>query len=71
MKKIISLFLAFFMIFCLCANVCAEVVAFDANVEGGKITKDASVLINKDADEKFGDVYRTIHNVLPTMKMVS
>lgn len=64
MKKIISLGLAFVMVFCLCANVFAEMVATDAAISDGKITKDASVLINKDADEKLGDVYRTTHYVL-------
>lgn len=64
MKKILSLILAITMIFSICVTVFADVSVMDATVAEGKITTDASAAINKDADEKFGEVYRTNHTVL-------
>ena len=63
MKKTVALILAISMVFCFCANVCAEIVATDAVAEGGTITKETSEAINKEVDDKLGDVYRTSHTI--------
>ena len=64
MKKIISLVLATIMVFSLCSSAFAEIVTTDVTLADGKIANESSIAVNKEADEKFGDVYRTTHSVL-------
>ena len=64
MKKIISLVLATIMVFSLCSSAFAEIITTDVTLADGKIANESSIAVNKEADEKFGDVYRTTHSVL-------
>ena len=64
MKRAVSIILAFVMVVGICTTAFAEMVATDATVAGGKISAKSSIQVNKDAKEKFGDVYRTNFMIL-------
>ena len=64
MKKLISTVLAIVMVFSISATAFAQMLSIDVAVEGGKITKDASTQVNKNASETFGEVYRTNFAIL-------